>query len=205
MSAILSFDVRCSLVAGHALVSFFAAGRWSVELDYESATRLGRAILRASQGKGLEIELPRGWRVGTGERRITRKPQVTVHAPNGRYVAIDRAPAQALGSALISRARAADEHENALRVAEDQAMILRAGGLPGANGQRFGMGLTAHPRILDVAANLAVNDHDLRRFMPGGVLATSHYPPPRVLHTSMPAGSGALDESTVTRPPELPQ
>lgn len=55
-------------------------------------------------------------------------------------------------------AKLANEWEEAERVAMDAAILLRAG----AN-----IGLANHHAILKEAVSLAVNDRDLRRFMPG--------------------------------------
>ena len=193
-ASILTFDITCSLVAGHALVTFFAAGKWRYELHHDAALRLGRKIMRAGHAQWIDVELPAGWRVEPGTTALTHKPQVVIHAPNGRHVSIDRAPARSLGEALMHRAKAADEHEHAQQIAMDQALILRSGALP--------FGLTAHPKILDLAANLAVNDDDLRRYLPGGVRAGHHVPMPGVFHTTMPGGSGPLDPAAIVRPEE---
>jgi hypothetical protein len=80
---------------------------------------------------------------------------------NGMLIA--RVPWQAaklVSQALRRKAQAAEETAYALRIAGDQAVLLRAG-VP--------IGLTDHPRIQREAAHQAAWDRTLRRFMPGGV------------------------------------
>jgi hypothetical protein len=68
--------------------------------------------------------------------------------------------ADAVARAIVAKARAAEEHEKAMGIARDQAILLRAG-VP--------LGLTSNPKIQDEAAKIAAWDRDLRRYMPGGV------------------------------------
>lgn len=201
-SAITAFDVNARRVGDRAVVTFAAGAKWRAELDAESAEKLARAIIRTAQRRPHSIDLPRAWRV-VGTRRTVpggqEKPQVLIGAPNGRHVEVDLAPAQHVGAALLSRAQAAAEFNEAQRLAEDQALILRLDGLPVGGGARLRIGLTDHPRILDEAAKLAATDETLRRFLPGGVKAQMHFPLPGVHHTTMPAGPGRLDPTKIVR------
>lgn len=65
-----------------------------------------------------------------------------------------------LARAIITQAKRAEEWDKALSIAQDQALLLRAG-VP--------IGLTDHPAIQAEAEKLAAWDRDLRRYLPGGV------------------------------------
>lgn len=79
----------------------------------------------------------------------------------------------------INVARRAEELEKHAQVAEDGAVLIRAG-IP--------VGLAVDPRVQNEAAHLAVNDASLRRYMPGGVQSTMMPLPPTIAtHAPTPA------------------
>ena len=80
--------------------------------------------------------------------------------------------AEALARAIIAKVRACEEVEKAEAVARDAAILLRSGAP---------FGLTDHPLIQREAVKLAINDRDLRRFMPGGVKSESVLGTPAVV------------------------
>lgn len=77
-----------------------------------------------------------------------------------------------IGAMLRAEGLLADEWAQAERVANDSAILLRAGS---------NFGLSNDPRILEEAKKLAAWDSDLRRFMPGGVKSSEAFGTPSVM------------------------
>lgn len=91
---------------------------------------------------------------------------------DGKMVAdVPHEAAARMAKALAQVAKVAEENANALKVAGDVAILLRAG----AN-----IGLTNNPRINAEAAKRAQWDSDLRRYMPGGVKSNEQFGRPAV-------------------------
>lgn len=80
--------------------------------------------------------------------------------------------ADALAQTLSGKARLAEEIDKHEQVARDDAILLRAG---------VGVGLSSNPAVRKEAEDLAVNDRDLRRHMPGGVRSKEHVGTPTLI------------------------
>jgi hypothetical protein len=87
------------------------------------------------------------------------------------YLELPWDAAMKVGRAMVSCAKEAEELAKALKIAHDQAFIIRAG-LP--------FGLTNHPAIHKEAGKLAAHDRDLRK-MPGGIKSTESVGKPRLI------------------------
>lgn len=79
--------------------------------------------------------------------------------------------AQGMAKAIMAKAKEAEELASAESIAMDSAILLRAG-VP--------LGLTSHPKILDLARKEAVSNRRLRRAMPGGIKSKTQYGRPAV-------------------------
>ncbi len=79
--------------------------------------------------------------------------------------------ALALGKALISQAKRAEEEACASQIIYDHAILTRAG---------VNVGLSNHPKILQEVKKEAVYNSDLRRYMPGGVKSKEVFGTPTV-------------------------
>jgi hypothetical protein len=83
---------------------------------------------------------------------------------DGKTVSIPWEHADEIARALTSKARSAEEEQNALGIAADNAVLLRVG-VP--------VGLSNRPDILHESAKIAQYDSKLRRYLPGGIQSTS--------------------------------
>lgn len=95
---------------------------------------------------------------------------------DGKLVAdIPHQAALELANALRSQAKAAEEWANAVRIAQDQAVLMRSGAP---------FGLTDHPAIITEARAIAQHDRNLRRYMrrPGGIRTGEAFGRPSVRH-----------------------
>lgn len=86
--------------------------------------------------------------------------QVWIDIDRRCYMLIGIEEARELARALLASAARADEVRHAERIANDAALLLRAG-IP--------LGLSSAPQIVARAAHLAAWDRSLRRALPGGV------------------------------------
>lgn len=75
---------------------------------------------------------------------------------------------------LAGAARQAEEWAHAERIAQDSAILLRAGA---------GFALSDHPAIRAEAAKEAAWNRDLRRYLPGGVKSAEAFGVPTILQT----------------------
>jgi hypothetical protein len=96
---------------------------------------------------------------------------------DGSY--IESMPWQAaleLARAITTQAKRAEEWDRALSIAQDQALLLRAG-VP--------IGLSGNPAIKAEAAKQAAWDRDLRRYLTGGVRSNEIVGAPVIRQTIM--------------------
>ena len=77
-----------------------------------------------------------------------------------------------LARAFVIKARAAEEIDKAAAIVEDQALLFRAGA-------RFG--LTNHPRLRELAGNIAAWSTRLRRYLPGGIKSQEMFGTPTII------------------------
>lgn len=93
----------------------------------------------------------------------TEGPKVLVNFNDRAFLEIGHQEAQELSALLRRAGLQAQEHAEAERLIFEGAMLARAG---------FPLTLSNHPKILDRVRVEAAANHDLRRYMPGGVKAT---------------------------------
>jgi len=77
-----------------------------------------------------------------------------------------------LAQAIIKVSHLAEEWDKILTIAADNAVLIRAG-VP--------IGLTNHPEIKKESIKLAINDRNLRRYMPGGVKSKEVFGTPTII------------------------
>lgn len=80
-----------------------------------------------------------------------------------------------VAAALVRLAREAEENEKALAIAQDGAILLRAGAP---------FGLTNNPKIQAEVKKLAEHDTKLRRYMPAGVKGKGIVGTPTIINHS---------------------
>ncbi len=78
-----------------------------------------------------------------------------------------------LSKALLHKARNAEETAKAESIIFDSALLIRTGAP---------LGFSDNPDIQKEAAKEAVNNDDLRKYLPGGVKATEQFGQPNVHH-----------------------
>lgn len=92
--------------------------------------------------------------------------------------------AEAIGKALIAKARLAEELAKADAVALDSAILLRAGF------GNLGIGLAKDSRVRKEAIKLADGDRNLRRYMPGGIKSKEEFGSPTIIRGPAPKTQG---------------
>lgn len=158
----------------HTRVALSMGDVFAGELEPAAAEAIGRALV-ACCFRLPARDVPSGWQVET-----TEPAAVVLTGPTGRVATLPQRAAEGIAGHLITAAKMAEERNEAERIAHDQAHLLRMGGIPLADGGVLRLGLTEHPQICDLAGNLAATDDKLRRYLPGGVRATAHFPRPGV-------------------------
>jgi hypothetical protein len=83
-----------------------------------------------------------------------------------------------LARALRAKARVAETSSKAAQVAQDDAVLLRAG---------FPMGLSSNAKIRAESEKLAAWDRKLRNYMPGGIKSTVHFGAPSIIQYQRPS------------------
>lgn len=148
------------------------AAAHSSEAAHEVARALRAAAEKAVLVPGVETT-PAA--VTTGRFRTTVRCDghelILIFEPSRHLVKWPIAEWTKISEALHAQAVRVEEWEKAEQIARDHAIMLRAG---------TGLGLTDHPVIQDEAKKLAVDDRDIRRFMPGGVRAREQFGVPKV-------------------------
>jgi hypothetical protein len=137
----------------------------SAAFHHGAARELARALRvaaeAATRAPGQEFP-PQS--ISSGRFRVTVRYDgsdlLLVFEPCGWLIKWPPAEYSKISDALHAKAGLAEEFDEALRIAREHAILLRAG---------FPMGLTSNPLIQAEAKTIAEHDRDLRRFMPGGV------------------------------------
>lgn len=153
-------------------------GQLAAALHHGAARELARAIRVAAEAaeRAPGVEFP-AQLVSSTRFRVTVRYDgldiLLVFEPTRWAIKVPPAEYLKVWNALHAQAALGEEFDEALRIARDHAILLRAG---------FPVGLTSHPLIQSEAAGIAQHDRDLRRFMPGGVRSKAMLCAPSIFH-----------------------
>lgn len=98
----------------------------------------------------------------------------------GKVLRLPWEAADEIAKALIVKARVVEEQIKALGIAKDDAILLRLGAP---------LGLSNNPDIRAEAEQLAQQDPQLRRYLPGGVRSKEHFGTPTLIRHAPRGGS----------------